>query len=110
MESIREFLEFTESLKLNQKAEIFDKGGKSLINNLYTDLFPENAINDKVNLANSTIIIGRKGTGKSTIFQKSINDQILNKNVFPLYLDVKTIYDRATPTLKYENDIYLKTK
>ncbi|WP_313532029.1 hypothetical protein [Sphingobacterium multivorum] len=107
MESIREFLEFTESLKLNQKAEIFDKGGKSLINNLYTDLFPENAINDKVNLANSTIIIGRKGTGKSTIFQKSINDQILNKNVFPLYLDVKTIYDRATPTLKYENDIYI---
>lgn len=107
MENIKEFLEFTESLKLNQKAEIFDKNGKTLIDNIYTDLFPENAINDKVNLANSTIIIGRKGTGKSTIFQKSINDQISNKNVFPLYLDVKTIYDRATPTLKYDNDIYI---
>ncbi len=107
MENIKEFLEFTESLKLNQKAEIFDKNGKTLIDNIYTDLFPENAINDKVNLANSTIIIGRKGTGKSTIFQKSINDQISNKNVFPLYLDVKTIYDRATPTLKYDNEIYI---
>lgn len=107
MENIREFLHFTESLKLNQKAEFFDKEGKNQINNLYTDLFPENAINDKVNLANTTIIIGRKGTGKSTIFQKSINDQILNKNVFPLYLDVKTIYDRASPTLEYKNETYI---
>ena len=107
MENIKEFFEFTESLKLNQKAELYDKEGKSLINGVYTDLFPENAVNDKVNLPNTTIIIGRKGTGKSTIFQKSINDQILNKNVFPLYLDVKTIYDRATPTLKYENETYV---
>ena len=60
-----------------------------------------------MNLPNTTIIIGRKGTGKSTIFQKSINDQISNKKVFPLYLDVKTIFDKATPTLKYENEIYV---
>ena len=85
MENIKEFFEFTESLKLNQKAELYDKEGKSIINGVYTDLFPENAVNDKVNLPNTTIIIGRKGTGKSTIFQKSINDQILNKNVFQVW-------------------------
>lgn len=107
MEHKKEYFEFAESLKLNQKAELFDDNGKNLIDNVYTDLFPENAINDKVNLPNTTIIIGRKGTGKSTIFQKSINDQISNKKVFPLYLDVKTIFDKATPTLKYENEIYV---
>lgn len=107
MENIKEFLTFSESLKLNQKAELSDEDGNSLISDVYTDLFPNNAVNDKVNLANTTILTGRKGTGKSTIFQKSIEDQIKNKNVFPLYLDVKTIYDRATPTLMYDNSSYI---
>lgn len=107
MENIKEFFEFAESLKLNQKAELSDVDGNSLISAVYTDLFPNNAVNDKVNLPNTTVIIGRKGTGKSTIFQKSIEDQISNKNVFPIYIDVKTIYDRATPTLNYENSSYI---
>jgi hypothetical protein len=107
MNDIKEFFEFSESLKLNQKAELSDIKGNSIISEVYTDLFPNNAVNDKVNLPNTTVIIGRKGTGKSTIFQKSIEDQIQNRNVFPLYLDVKTIYDRATPTLSYENTSYV---
>lgn len=107
MTDIKEFLQFSESLKLNQKAELTDSDGKTLIKDVYTDLFPENAVNDKVNLANTTIIIGRKGTGKSTIFQKSILDQIENKHVLPLYIDVKTIFDRATPSLTYENETYI---
>jgi len=107
MKNIKDFLNFSESLKLNQKAELFDAKGKNLITDFYTDLFPNNAVNDKVNLSNTTVIIGRKGTGKSTIFQKSMIDQISNCNVLPLYLDVKTIYDRATPSLKYENETYI---
>lgn len=107
MEHKKEYLKFAESLKLNQKAELYNNDGESLISSIYTDLFPENAINDKINLPNTTIVIGRKGTGKSTIFQKSINDQLSIKTVFPLYLDVKTIYDRATPTLQYEDKTYI---
>lgn len=107
MEHKKEFLAFSESLKLNQKAELFDNQGNSIIDGIYTDLFPENAVNDKINLPNTTILIGRKGTGKSTIFQKSINDQLNTKTTFPLYLDVKTIYDRATPTLQYEDKTYV---
>ena len=103
MEHIKEFFHFSESLKLNQKAELNNDDGKSLISDVYTDLFPNNAVNDKVNLSNTTIIIGRKGTGKSTIFQKSIEDQHKSNKIFPIYLDVKTIYDRATPTLQYED-------
>lgn len=107
MKNIKEFSKFSESLKLNQKAELLDNDGKNLINEFYTDLFPNNAVNDKVNLSNTTILIGRKGTGKSTIFQKSMLDQISTSNVLPLYLDVKTIYDRATPILNYENEVYI---
>ena len=107
MENIKEFSNFAESLKLNQKAELLDDKGISLINDFYTDLFPNNAVNDKVNYGNTTILIGRKGTGKSTIFQKSMYDQMSGTKVLPLYLDVKTIYDRATPVLNYENEIYI---
>jgi hypothetical protein len=107
MKNIKEFSKFSESLKLNQKAEFLDDKGDNLISKFYTDLFPNNAVNDKVNLSNTTILIGRKGTGKSTIFQKSMKDQFSKKNVLPIYLDVKTIYDRATPVLNYDDNIYI---
>ena len=107
MTNIKEFSKFAESLKLNQKAELINEKGENLINDIYTDLFPSNAVKDKVNLSNTTILIGRKGTGKSTIFQKSMLEQIDKSTVLPLYLDVKTIYDRATPVLQYENEIYI---
>jgi hypothetical protein len=107
MEHIKEFSEFSESLKLNQKAELLDEKGLNLIKDFYTDLFPNNAVNDKVNFSNTTILVGRKGTGKSTIFQKSMHDHMQGSLVLPLYLDVKTIYDRATPILNYENDVYI---
>ncbi|MEG1669003.1 hypothetical protein [Chryseobacterium sp.] len=110
MNDIKEFFSFAESLKLNQKAELTNDKGISLISLVYTDLFPNNAINDKVNLANTTIIIGRKGTGKSTIFQKSIEDQFNSKKAFPIYIDVKTIYDKATPTLDYDHEQYISNK
>ena len=107
MTDIKEFSKFSESLKLNQKAELLNEDGENLINDFFTDLFPNNAVNDKVNLSNTTILIGRKGTGKSTIFQKSMIDKINESTALPLYLDVKTIYDRATPILKYENEVYI---
>ncbi|MBN9312949.1 MAG: hypothetical protein BGO40_10735 [Chryseobacterium sp. 39-10] len=110
MNDIKEFFTFAESLKLNQKAELSDDKGASLISLVYTDLFPNNAINDKVNLPNTTIIIGRKGTGKSTIFQKSIEDQYKAKVAFPIYIDIKTIFDKATPTLDYKKEQYISNK
>lgn len=110
MNDIKEFFKFSESLKLNQKAEFSDSKGLSLISLVYTDLFPNNAINDKVNLPNTTIIIGRKGTGKSTIFQKSIEDQYASRTAFPIYIDIKTIFDKATPTLDYKEDQYISNK
>lgn len=110
MNDIKEFFKFAESLKLNQKAELSNDKGLSLISLVYTDLFPNNAINDKVNLPNTTIIIGRKGTGKSTIFQKSIEDQYKLRTAFPIYIDIKTIFDKATPTLDYKQDQYISNR
>mgnify|MGYP000004515902 CR=1 FL=1 len=44
---------------------------------------------------NKYIIIGRKGTGKSTIFLKLENEYRKRKQFLPCYVDVKTIYESS---------------
>jgi predicted transcriptional regulator/ribosomal protein S17E len=93
-----DFLKFATSLKLVRKAKI-EHDGKNVIDEIYTDLLPNDGILQQVNLPRTSILKGRKGTGKSTILQKSIADMIQNKDVITVYIDVKTLYDGATPTL-----------
>lgn len=98
MNNQTDFLKFATSLKLVRKAKI-EHDGKNVIDEIYTDLLPNNGILQQVNLPRTSILKGRKGTGKSTILQKSIADMIQNKDVITVYIDVKTLYDGATPTL-----------
>lgn len=98
MNNQTDFLKFATSLKLVRKAKI-EHDGKNVIDELYTDLLPNDGILQQVNLPRTSILKGRKGTGKSTILQKSIADMIQNKDVITVYIDVKTLYDGATPTL-----------
>jgi len=102
--NVPNFLEFAESLKLVRKAEI-EIDDTNIINDVYTDLLPNNSIITKFNLPRTSILIGRKGTGKSTIIQKSIKDIKDIKNVIGIYIDVKTLYDSATPSLISDNTL-----
>lgn len=98
MERKNNFLLFANSLKLIRRAEI-EHDGENIIDEIYTDLLPNEGILQQVNLPRTSILKGRKGTGKSTIFQKSIADMRGNKDVITVYIDVKTLFDSATPTL-----------
>lgn len=98
MNNQTDFLKFATSLKLVRKAKI-EHDGKNVIDEIYTDLLPNDGILQQVNLPRTSILKGRKGTGKSTILQKSIADMIQNKDVITVYIDVKTLYDGATSTL-----------
>jgi hypothetical protein len=102
MQYTEEFLQFAESLKLVRKADI-EKDNENIIDLVYTDLLPNNGILSKVNLPRTSILMGRKGTGKSTIIQKSMKDMSFNKNVIGIYIDVKTLYDGATPQILIDN-------
>ena len=93
-----EFLEFATSLKLVRKAAA-ERNGKNIINDIYTDLLPDDGILKQVNLPRTSIIKGRKGTGKSTVFQKSIEDMKKDEKVITVYIDVKSLFDGATPAL-----------
>lgn len=101
MDNINTFLEFAESLKLVRRANL-EKEGKTIIEKIYTDLLPNNGVINKVNLPRTTIVVGRKGTGKSTIFYKSQMD--LDKSIenITVYIDTKSLYDNSTPSLPKE--------
>lgn len=96
------FLNFAESLKLVRKTRIEDFAADKHIDDIYTDLLPNNGIINKLNLPRTTILVGRKGTGKSTIFQKSQKDLISNTKCISIYIDVKSLYDNSTPIIPDE--------
>jgi hypothetical protein len=98
----KKFLEFAESLKLVRKTRIEDFIEDKNVDDIYTDLLPENGIINKLNLPRTTVLIGRKGTGKSTIFQKSQKDLIENKKCISIYIDINSLYDSASPSLSDE--------
>lgn len=90
MNKTSDFLQFAESLKLVRRAEI-EKDSENIIDLVYTDLLPNNGVLNKINLPRTSILMGRKGTGKSTIIQKSMRDMMQNDKVICLYIDVKTL-------------------
>jgi DNA-binding MarR family transcriptional regulator len=92
----KEFLKAVDTLKLYRRAELIDEMGHELISDLYVDPLPDDHILRTVLQPNTTFLIGRKGTGKSTIFQRaqdSLND---DKTATWAYIDIKTLYESST--------------
>lgn len=60
-----------ESLKLYRRAELQDeKTGAALIKQLYVDPLPSEHVLKMLMKESTTFLVGRKGTGKSTVFQR----------------------------------------
>jgi hypothetical protein len=68
---------------------------KSLIKDLYVDPLPEEHVFKTVLRSNTTVLIGRKGTGKSTIFQRVQYELRQMKGYATAYIDIKTVYEAA---------------
>lgn len=89
------FSAVAESLKKYRRADLLDTDGKSVLDKLYVDLLDGDVILNKCLLDNTTFLIGRKGTGKSTIFLKLENEYRKRKEYLPCYVDVKTVYESS---------------
>lgn len=90
------FQDAAQSMRLYRRAEILDNQlGESLIDDLYVDPLPLDQILNTVLRPNTTFVIGRKGTGKSTIFQKLQSELRKLNGRTSAYLDIKTIYESA---------------
>ena len=100
------FGKVTESLKKYRRAELSEENGRNLIQELYVDLLPDNQILNICKNPNTTYLIGRKGTGKSTIFQKLEDDIKKDNSKITCYIDVKTLFESTQS--EYINDTRLK--
>lgn len=96
------FNEAAQSLKLYRRAELHDaEHGDELIASLYVDPLPEQQALRTVLRPNTTFVIGRKGTGKSTVFQRLQYELRQSKTQTSAYVDIKTLFEqsRTDPSL-----------
>lgn len=93
---IEKFAKIAESLRQYRRAELrdFERDiGAKPIDQLYVDALPGNAVLNSVLSSNTTFLLGRKGTGKSTVFAKAQSTLRSKKNVISAYVDVKSLID-----------------
>ena len=101
-----EFYKAADSLKRFKRAEIKDEQERSLIETLYTDLLPENQVYKMMLSDTTTFLVGRKGTGKSTIILRLESEYRKKDDYLPCYIDTKTVFESTKSD--YQNLDYLK--
>jgi uncharacterized protein YbcI len=89
------FREAAESLKLYRRADLPGSDGESLIEELYVDPLPNNHVLNTMVKPNTTLIVGRKGTGKSTVFLRAQHELRKNESVLSAYVDIKTVFESS---------------
>lgn len=103
-----DFFNAVDSLKRFKRAEIKDHKDRPMIGRLYTDLLPNNHVFKMCFSENTTFLIGRKGTGKSTIILKLESEYRKNNKYLPCYIDTKTVFESVKG--EYQKIEYLKDK
>lgn len=84
------------SLKLAQRAELLNEvNSKNIIADLYVDPLPNDAILKQIIGDSTVFLIGRKGTGKSTIFARAQEHLRQEDKEVSVYIDVKTLYGKS---------------
>ena len=89
------FRDTAQSLKLYRRADIPGEGGESLIEALYVDPLPNDHVLNTMTKPNTTFIVGRKGTGKSTVFLRAQHELRKADRVVSAYVDIKTVFESA---------------
>lgn len=92
----QEFLRAVDTLKLYRRAELLDEKGRELVSTLYVDPLPDDHVLHTLLRPNTTFLIGRKGTGKSTIFQRAQESLNSDTQTTWAYIDIKTLYESST--------------
>jgi len=92
------FLNLTDSLSKYRRAELRDEDNNNLIEDLYVDPLENDLILKSMLKNNTTLLIGRKGTGKSTIINRFQHEVRKTDNKLSLYIDVKALFEQSKKT------------
>jgi hypothetical protein len=96
MINAQKFARIAESLRQYRRAELRDfeeEIGAKPVDALYVDPLPNDAVLNSVLSSNTTFLLGRKGTGKSTVFARAQSVLRTRKDMLSTYIDVKSLYD-----------------
>ncbi|XAP77793.1 hypothetical protein ABC955_14620 [Citromicrobium bathyomarinum] len=94
--TLKGFADAAHSLKLYRRAELRDDDSdESLIEQLYVDPLQNEGVLKTMLKPSTTFIVGRKGTGKSTIFQRAQHGLRKKEGNVTAYVDIKTIFEAA---------------
>ncbi len=89
------FLTMTDSLSKYRRAQLKDGDGNNLIEELYVDPLEKDLILKSMLKDNTTLLIGRKGTGKSTIINRFQHEIRKSDDRLSLYIDVKALFEQT---------------
>lgn len=99
------FHTMVDSLKKCRRANLSDiNDDESIIEQLYVDPLDNEFVLKTCLQPNTTILIGRKGTGKSTIIARLQHEIRKSKDKLCLYLDVKTLFEQSKSYNYDQND------
>ena len=82
------FDQMVDSLKMYQRYELKDKNRKDILDKVYVDPIENDGILNLCLKDNTTVLIGRRGTGKSTIFMRMQNELRKQNDIMTCYIDV----------------------
>lgn len=100
------FYLLVDSLKKSRRADLSDiNNDDAIIEELYVDPLEGDFVLRSCLQANTTMLIGRKGTGKSTIIARLQHEYRKDSDKLSLYIDVKTIFEQSK-NFTYESSQY----
>src|ERR1700677_5092605 len=91
-----QFAKIAESLRQYRRAEMADfqaDVGGNPVEILYVDPLESDAVLKTVLQNNTTFLVGRKGTGKSTVFAKAQLELRKRADAISVYVDVKSLHE-----------------
>lgn len=98
------------SLMKSGRPDIYDSNSDvNLIEDLYVDLFYNDYILRQVVDDNHLILIGRRGTGKSTIFLRAEKEIENIDNTISVYINLQSVYDEIRNTMLSDDLTYFMT-
>ncbi len=97
-EERNELRDLIESLKRYNRYDLKDRGNKSILNDIYVDPLPDEGVLKAALNDNTCFFVGRKGTGKSTVFMVAQERLRRTTDKIAIYIDVKSIFGEAELT------------
>jgi DNA-binding transcriptional ArsR family regulator len=89
------FARIAESLRQYRRADLrdFEEVGANPVDSTYVDPLPDDAVLRLTLASNTTFLLGRKGTGKSTVFARAQSEIRRGLQSISVYVDVKSLYN-----------------